>query len=58
MTKNQSNKEYLQLLIHSGVDFFTKNQPKDLFATIEKNNLTHKPQNNIILPEIKTINDW
>ena len=57
MTKNQSNKEYLQLLIHSGVDFFTKNQPNDLFATIEKNNLTHKPQNNIILPEIKTIND-
>ena len=31
MIKNQSNKEFLELLIGSGVRFFTKNQPNNFY---------------------------
>ena len=31
MIKNQSNKEFLELLIGSGVRFFSKNQPNNFY---------------------------
>ena len=31
MVKNQSNKEFLEILIGSGVSFFTKNQPNNYY---------------------------
>ena len=55
MKRNQSNKLFLELLINSGVNFFTKNQANNLYDS--KNLENYNAENNNNLGKIQSIND-
>jgi len=55
MVRNQSNKLFLELLINSGVNFFTKNQANNLYDS--KNLENYNAENNNNLGKIQSIND-
>ena len=55
MIRNQSNKLFLELLINSGVNFFTKNQANNLYDS--KNLENYNVENNNNLGKIQSIND-
>tara|TARA_B000000460_G_scaffold224857_1_gene178814 strand:- start:181 stop:909 length:729 start_codon:yes stop_codon:yes gene_type:complete len=57
MIKNQSNKEFLELLIGSGVHFFSKNQPNNFYILKTNEILSRKSTNNIDLKDIQTISE-
>ena len=56
MIRNQSNKLFLELLVNSGVNFFTKNSPNNLYKSenFHKNSIKIGTNN---FDEIKNLND-
>jgi len=57
MIKNQSNKEFLELLIGSGVSFFCKNQPNNFYILKKKEIFSTESINDIELKDIQTIGE-
>ena len=57
MIKNQSNKEFLELLIGSGVRFFSKNQPNNFYMLKTNEILSKESKKNINLKDIETITE-
>ena len=57
MIKNQSNKEFLELLIGSGVRFFTKNQPNNFYILKTNEILSKESTNDMDLKDIQTISE-
>ena len=57
MIKNQSNKEFLELLIGSGVHFFSKNQPNNFYILKTNEQLSKESINDIDLKDIQTISE-
>ena len=55
MIKNQSNKEFLELLIGSGVRFFCKNQPNNFYILKTNEILSKESTNDMDLKDIQTI---
>ena len=54
---NQSNKVFLELLINSGVSFFSKNQPNNLYTPKKNEIFSQESSNNLDLKNIKTIDE-
>ncbi|SVB13218.1 uncharacterized protein METZ01_LOCUS166072, partial [marine metagenome] len=57
MIKNQSNKEFLEILISSGVRFFSKNQPNNFYMLKINEILFKESTNNVDLKDINTIDE-
>ena len=57
MIKNQSNKEFLELLIGSGVRFFSKNQPNNFYILKTNEILSKESTNDMDLKDIQTISE-
>ena len=57
MLRNQSNKLFLELMVKSGVSFFTKNQPNNYYILQKKIETESKLSNNLQLEEIVTIKE-
>jgi len=57
MIKNQSNKEFLELLIGSGVHFFSKNQPNNFYILKTNEVISRESTNNMDLKDIQTISE-
>ena len=57
MIKNQSNKEFLELLIGSGVHFFSKNQPNNFYIPKTNEKFSIESTNNMDLKDIQTIGE-
>ena len=57
MIKNQSNKEFLELLIGSGVHCFSKNQPNNFYILKTNEILSKESTNNKDLKDIQTIGE-
>ncbi len=57
MLRNQSNKLFLELMVKSGVSFFTKNQPNNYYIVQKKIETESKLSNNLQLEDIVTIKE-
>ena len=57
MIKNQSNKEFLELLIGSGVRFFCKNQPNNYYFIKTNGTSSKKSTKDMVLKDIQTISE-
>ena len=57
MIKNQSNKEFLELLIGSGVRFFCKNQPNNFYISKTNKIFFTESTNKMDLKDIQTIGE-
>ena len=57
MLRNQSNKLFLELMVKSGVSFFTKNQPNNYYILQKKIETESKLSNNLQLEDIVTIEE-
>ena len=57
MIRNQSNKVFLELLISSGVCFFSKNQPNNFYIPKTNEKFSMESTNNMDLKDIKTIGE-
>ena len=57
MIRNQSNKVFLELLISSGVCFFSKNQPNNFYIPKTNEKFSIESTNNIDLKDIQTIGE-
>ena len=57
MLRNQSNKLFLELMVKSGVSFFTKNQPNNYYIVQKKIETESKLSNNLQLEDIATIEE-
>ena len=55
MIKNQSNKEFLEVLIGSGVHFFSKNQPNNFYIHKTNEILSKELTNDMNLKDLQTI---
>ena len=55
MIRNQSNKLFLELIIGSGVNFFTKNQPNNFYNRKTNKILFQKSTHDMDLKDILTI---
>ena len=54
---NQSNKEYLEFLINSGVNFFQNNEQNNYYYNVKKDHNKFENSSNISLEDIKTIEE-
>ena len=57
MIRNQSNKVFLELLINSGVCFFSKNQPNNFYIPKTNEKFSMESTNNMDLKGIQTIGE-
>ena len=57
MLRNQSNKLFLELMVKSGVSFFTKNQPNNYYILQKKIETESELSNNLQLEDIATIEE-
>ena len=57
MIRNQSNKVFLELLISSGVSFFSKNQPNNFYTPKTNEIFSKESTKNMDLKNIKTIDE-
>ena len=57
MIRNQSNKVFLELLISSGVCFFSKNQPNNFYIPKTNEKFSMESTNNMDLKDIQTIGE-